>query len=576
MSPGPKSQRASRRTAFVVLAVALAATLFATWRERELARRGQFIRWQDGLAQLSPILQEAFTHRFQPLFGQAKSSLRRKNFTSASWNEFLTDSEWQSHFPGMLEIGYAAMEDDRCLVNYVATRTNAPIHPPHFDLDSDPAIRESVQKSASSGFGLSINMKGASQGSVVFGLLPIAKQDLRSVEIFDNRTNVYGFIFFELDQKQYFNSVRPQLNNAAFDLTLLSPEEPFPSRTETRRTFTVTTTSGEWRLVATMKPGGSASLSPWIVLVSGTALSLLLYSLFVTQSRLRVDAELANQKTTLRDAEITALNRDLEQKVTTRTAELNDALAAEKELGRLKSNFISMVTHEIRTPLALILGSSEILSRYLDRLDAEERKEHLGTIESSVERMSALVEDVLVFSRAEAGRMEFHPTQIDLKQFCSQLVDELLSATKRRCPIEFVACDMDELARGDENLLRHIVANLVTNAAKYSTAGAPVRLLIRRESGDAIFIIEDRGVGIPKEDQGRLFTPFYRGKNVTPIRGTGLGLVIVKHCVERHGGEINIESAEKMGTTVTVRLPLFSPAHTEFIRKINTGGDTKV
>ena len=164
--------------------------------------------------------------------------------------------------------------------------------------------------------------------------------------------------------------------------------------------------------------------------------------------------------------------------------------------------------------------------------------------------------------------MEFRPVEMDLKQFCSTLVDELRSATHRRCPIE-LACQTAETARADEKLLRHILSNLITNAVKYSPLGTVVKFSVARDGGDAIFIVQDRGAGIPEEDRKRLFTPFYRGKNVATIQGTGLGLVIVKHCVERHGGKIEIASAENMGTTVSVRLPLFSPAHTEFVSRLS-------
>lgn len=248
--------------------------------------------------------------------------------------------------------------------------------------------------------------------------------------------------------------------------------------------------------------------------------------------------------------------------------ELEMALAEEKELNRLKSNFISMVTHEIRTPLALILGSSEILSRYLDRLAAEKRGEHLRTIESAVLRMSALMEDVLLFSRAQAGRMEFNPTSMDLEIFCKQMLEEIGATTSRRCPIQWSGEGVAEPARGDENLLRHVFANLLGNATKYSAPGSSVQFSVKRMAGDAVFTVRDQGVGIPATDKKRLFTPFHRGKNVAALQGTGLGLSIVKHCVERHGGTIEIESEENRGTTVTVRLPLFSPAHTEFLNRL--------
>ncbi len=249
--------------------------------------------------------------------------------------------------------------------------------------------------------------------------------------------------------------------------------------------------------------------------------------------------------------------------------QLRWALAEEKELNRLKSNFISMVTHEIRTPLALILSSSEILSRYLERLLPEKRAGHLRNIDAAVLRMSALMEDVLLFSKAEAGRMEFNPITMDLRHFCGQIVEEIASATNHKCPVELSVAPFHESARGDEHLLRHIIANLLGNAIKYSRAGSAVKLSVTLEDGDAHFVVKDRGMGISQEDLRRLFTPFYRGKNAAPQQGTGLGLVIVKHCVERHGGVIEIESIQNAGTTVSVRLPLFSPNHTEFIKRIS-------
>lgn len=279
---------------------------------------------------------------------------------------------------------------------------------------------------------------------------------------------------------------------------------------------------------------------------------------------------MANQKILARDAEIMTFNRSLEQKIAARTEELNVALAEERELNRLKSNFISMVTHEIRTPLSIILGTSEILARYFDRLPPEKRAEHLKTIDSSVQRMAALLEDVLLFSKAEAGRIEFNPVQIDLKSFCAQVTDELLSATNRRCPIELSVEDTKGPARADTDLLRHIFSNLITNAVKYSQQGTPVKWSVSRLDGDAVFLVQDHGMGIPEDDLKRLFTPFYRGRNAAPIVGTGLGLVIVKHCVERHGGSIEIDSVPQQGTTVRVRLPLFSPAHTAFIKRITS------
>lgn len=574
MTDNQQRRTGGRQTAVLVLLVALAATAFGVWREREIARRGAIIRWQDSSAQLQPILTPLISQHFETLRDQAKSTLRRENYSETSWQDFLIAAEWRSRFPGMVEIGWAEFSESNCVVKFLASQQTPPAHTPGFDLNSDAVIRETLQKSADGGYGIGSRVISLGNGTdavrVIIGLLPVPKHDARPGRAAENRANLAGFVFFALDQHAYFAAEQRQLKNLPFDLRLLAADEVAPPRSATVRPISTGGASGEWRFVATIKSAPvSADAPQWIVAIGGIALSLLLYLLFATQARLRLEAELANENTLRRDAEILALNRDLEAKIGARTAELNAALAEEKELNRLKSNFISMVTHEIRTPLALILGSSEILSRYLDRLAPEKRTEHLRTIDSAVQRMSELLEDVLLFSKAEAGRMEFNPVAMDLKKFCAQLVDEMASATNRRCPIELSVLEIFELARGDENLLRHVFANLLANAAKYSPPGMTVKFSVSRHGGDAIFTVQDCGLGIPEDDRKRLFTPFYRGKNVATIQGTGLGLVIVKHCVERHGGKIEIESAENLGTTVSVRLPLFSPAHTEFIKRIS-------
>ncbi len=124
----------------------------------------------------------------------------------------------------------------------------------------------------------------------------------------------------------------------------------------------------------------------------------------------------------------------------------------------------------------------------------------------------------------------------------------------------------------EDVLLRHILTNLLTNAIKYSPPGSPVGFDVARADGQAIFSVADRGLGIPQADRKRLFTPFYRGSNVSTIGGTGLGLVIVRHCVERHGGSLDLQSSEGAGTTVTVHLPLFSAVHTDFLHRLNQSG----
>jgi signal transduction histidine kinase len=239
---------------------------------------------------------------------------------------------------------------------------------------------------------------------------------------------------------------------------------------------------------------------------------------------------------------------------------VEDEVRREQELGRVKSNFVSLVSHEFRTPLGIILSSSEILDRYIDSLDATERRDQLGAIANAVQRMSGLIEQVLMFSRIEAGHLEFRPEPLDVPGLCRRLQDELLSATTHRCPIVLVVENPMDGASGDQALIRHILSNLLTNAVKYSSAAVPVRFTVRREGFDALFEVADRGLGIPEAQQARLFTAFHRARNVADIPGTGLGLVIVRNCLDAHGGQIHIASTEGEGTTVRVTLPLFTEA----------------
>ena len=246
-----------------------------------------------------------------------------------------------------------------------------------------------------------------------------------------------------------------------------------------------------------------------------------------------------------------------------RETELRRALSREQELGNLKTAFISMVSHEFRTPLNVIVTSSDILARYLTRLSDEERAEHLGSIAKSVRRMAGMMEDVLLLGRFEAGQQKLQPGELHLVAWCRRFVDEMRSATGGRCPIELTMGDFEPIVRADESILRHILANLISNAVKYSREGESVQLRVEQEGMDAVFRVEDHGIGIPREDREHLFEAFHRGGNVGQISGTGLGLVVVKRGTELHRGTVAFASEEGRGTTFTVRLPLFGEPRKE-------------
>ena len=241
--------------------------------------------------------------------------------------------------------------------------------------------------------------------------------------------------------------------------------------------------------------------------------------------------------------------------------ELLVALQREKELSEMKSKFVSIASHELRTPLATILSSAELLEHYSDGLSAEDKLKMLHGIQGGVKRMNAMIEDVLVIGKAEAGALQFEPRPVDLGELCRKVVEELRLGVAKQHVIRFE----QEFERGslnlDEKLLRHILTNLLSNAVKYSPPGSTVSLLLAERDGNTVIEVGDQGIGIPVEDQARLFESFQRASNVGNRQGTGLGLVIVKKAVELHGGTISIDSKVDAGTRISVRLPLAPTAN---------------
>ncbi len=237
--------------------------------------------------------------------------------------------------------------------------------------------------------------------------------------------------------------------------------------------------------------------------------------------------------------------------------DLLKTLEREKELSQLKSNFVSMVSHEFRTPLGIIQSSTELLHDFQNRMKPDERDDQLKSIMRNTRRMAGMMEEVLVLSRLDAGKLIFQPAPLDLNSFFRRVVDEVLSATNRRCPIELSVSSVPAEAQADERLFGHIFTNLLSNGIKYSEAGSTVHLFVARAGRDAVCVIRDKGIGIPEEDLQHLFKAFHRGSNVGTCPGTGLGLLLVKRCVDLHRGTVHVESTIGDGTTVTVKLPVF-------------------
>jgi PAS domain S-box-containing protein len=251
------------------------------------------------------------------------------------------------------------------------------------------------------------------------------------------------------------------------------------------------------------------------------------------------------------------------------------ALEKEKELSELRSRFVSMVSHEFRNPLTSIISAADLLEYYIESGTTEKKLQYIERIQSAATTMNELLEDVLVIGRYEANKIRLNCVVIDLNNFCKKLVQELEFSFNQKKIISFTVQELpgvwpteqsfsednrDRLKRYqgfmDEKLLRQILVNLLSNAVKYSPEGSPVNFELSFTEAEAIFIIQDSGIGIPPDDLPHLFESFHRCENVGMIPGTGLGLTIVKRSVEMQGGEIFVESKVGVGTTFTVKLPL--------------------
>ncbi len=235
--------------------------------------------------------------------------------------------------------------------------------------------------------------------------------------------------------------------------------------------------------------------------------------------------------------------------------DIRAALERQTELNALRSRFVSMTSHEFRTPLATIQSSAELLEHYGERMPAGERQELLQSIKTGVQRMAGMLDRILLIGQSDAQMLDFKPHPTDLSALCATLAEEaraLLPPDGLRLETDFA----DAPAQGlfDEALLRHILSNLLSNAVRYSPDGGVIRFAVRRDGAATVFEVQDQGIGIPADELSHLFESFHRASNVGAIKGTGLGLAIVKKAVERHGGEISVQSAPGQGTCFTVRI----------------------
>jgi two-component system sensor histidine kinase/response regulator len=236
-------------------------------------------------------------------------------------------------------------------------------------------------------------------------------------------------------------------------------------------------------------------------------------------------------------------------------AEALRALKQEQELNRLKSEFVSMISHDFRNPLTSIQGFAGLL-QYSNSIPAPETiNRYVEKINTAVDYLLSLLDEILLIGSIEAGKMQYSPIKINLEEFCKELIETIQLGNQQQ--IYFTCSENSPQAEIDSTLLQQILTNLLSNALKYSPAESQIHLDLDCHNHWAIFKVKDQGIGIPLESQPRLFEAFYRCNNVGEIKGTGLGLAIVKKCVEIHQGQIDLHSEEGIGTTITVSLPRY-------------------
>jgi PAS domain S-box-containing protein len=266
--------------------------------------------------------------------------------------------------------------------------------------------------------------------------------------------------------------------------------------------------------------------------------------------------------------QIKQLNIELERKVEDRTTmlretlgqlersknELSESLQKEKELGDLKSRFVSTVSHEFRTPLGAILSSAYLLEKYIQKHEFEKTERHLSKITESVRHMNAMLEDLLSLGKLEEGLIQAKSEEFDFRKFITDLVTEMQELARKGQKIKLDVGNTG-LFSADKRLLKNVLLNLVSNAIKFSEEDGVIEIKCKYEDGNLIIAVSDMGIGISEADQEHLFERFFRAQNAANIQGTGLGLHIISRYLELLEGSIDIKSELAVGSTFTVTIP---------------------
>ncbi|HLF46127.1 MAG TPA: PAS domain-containing sensor histidine kinase [Chitinophagaceae bacterium] len=267
-------------------------------------------------------------------------------------------------------------------------------------------------------------------------------------------------------------------------------------------------------------------------------------------------------------SQIRKMNTELEHKVDERTfilkealekleqsqKELKEALDKERQLNEIKSRFVSMASHEFRTPLSAVLSSASLLSKYIKEEEQEKRDRHINRIKNSVKHLNDILEDFLSLGRLDEGRTGADPSSFNVKETIAETISDMKLHLKAG---QFFSFEFEgiETQHTDKKLLKNILINLLSNAIKFSGEGTEIKLKCHAGEEDTSICIIDQGIGISEKDQQHLFSSFFRGTNANNIQGTGLGLHIVKRYIDLLGGTVNLQSKQNIGTRIEIKFP---------------------
>lgn len=248
--------------------------------------------------------------------------------------------------------------------------------------------------------------------------------------------------------------------------------------------------------------------------------------------------------------------RGAEEELLQKEKELRIAYEKERELNRLKSRFVSMASHEFRTPLSTILSSADLIEAYTEAEQQAKRIRHTSRIKSAVSMLTGILNDFLSLSKLEEGKVISKAVSFDLGNFCDEILEDLQGLLKEGQEIRHLESWHGTKIQLDKKMLKNIMYNLLSNAIKYSNPGDYIDCEVKIKKDKLKLSVRDYGIGIPEEEQQHLFTRFFRAHNVENIQGTGLGLNIVKRYLDLLQGTISFESKEGEGTTFYVNIPI--------------------